>query len=97
MPVGLQVFNEDGTIRTDLAKRYSKMIGSVYTNQNGSLWVPEFSLGEPFFIVTPNSSMGAKGKRPVVTVSGNTLNWWYAYGGRQGFYSVGVTIDYGYY
>lgn len=97
MPIGMQVFNEDGSLRTDLAKRYSKLMGSIYTWQDGSLWVPEFSLGEPFFIVTPDSSMGDKGKRPVVVVSGNTLSWWYAYAPNQGFYNKGVTIDYGYY
>ncbi len=67
--------NPDGTVQLDLSKRVTKFLGSIITGSSGgSISVPGFLEGTPFYFTFPNQNAEAVGA-PAVTISGTTLSW----------------------
>lgn len=100
MPTGMQTYGPDGTIYTNLTWTLSQMQGSVVTNAvNGSTTLPALPAGKSrFYIVVSLVDMQVwKGKRPGVTVSGNTMSWSYSFSDWFGQFAANCRIYYGYY
>lgn len=83
MPAGIQTFDASGNLILDLTDRITRLIGSVVTGTvAGSIVVPEFSQGTPFFAVVDTGVLSGgwdytgSGTAPMVpTISGTTLSW----------------------
>jgi hypothetical protein len=53
MPAGLQTFDAQGNILIDTSTRVGTLLGTVATGKSdGSILVPAFSLGTPFWSIT---------------------------------------------
>lgn len=79
MPQGLQVRDENGNLQLDVTSRLGVLLGVLNTNKvNGSLSVPDFSKGTPFFFanITENIS-SITAIAPRVYVSNNIIYWVY--------------------
>jgi hypothetical protein len=85
----------------NMTGNYSQDLGSVVTGGvNGSAAIPSPPAGKTlFYVVLPLVDLQReKGKRPGVTISGNTLSWTYSYNTNGwGYFSANCRIFYGYY
>jgi len=81
-----------GNLLFDGGHRLGRIAGYVDVTANGSMHVPAFSQGEPFWIALPLSS-DATLRAPRVTASGTTLSWTYSVAGNYG--NVVTRIFYG--
>lgn len=101
MATGFLAYSENGELLVDMTTSISQMQGSFLTNSaNGSGTMAALPSGKSrFYIIVPVVSLNRdKGKRPGVTISGNTLSWSYSYNGNGwGFFSANCRIYYGYY
>lgn len=76
MPQGLQIWDAAGNIVLDTNYRTARRLGSVVTGtSNGSLYIPDFVQGQPFFISEPLLDNVAYFVLPNVVISGYTLSW----------------------
>ena len=92
MGQGLQVFAADGSLIMDTVDRLTRIVGSVYSGVGaGSVSVPAFSTGTPFYFVQREGDIGANINDAFkqITISGTTLSW--------DQYSKPATIVYGVY
>lgn len=97
---GMTLYSEEGAVILKMTDRVSKTVGQIRTRGvAGSVPVSYPEQGsEPFYMVVPVASLGANGKRPVVSISGGVLSWYYAYNtSRPGSYAADCIIYYGYY
>lgn len=101
MTAGLRVYNTSGVLTLDMTMSISQMQGSFVTGAaNGSGAMADLPAGKTrLYIVVPLVDLNReKGKRPAVTVSGNTMTWAYSYStSGWGFFSANCRIYYGYY
>lgn len=101
MATGLVINNDQGVNVVNMTTFISQEMGSVDTNGvNGTLTIPSPPAGRTlFFSVAPLVDLQIdKGKRPGVTIVGNTLSWVYSYNtSGWGFFSANCRISYGYY
>lgn len=100
MATGFLSFAMDGRPLVDMTVPISQMLGYVDTNAaNGSAVIPSAPAGRTLFYAISDLSPQDRylGKRPGVTLSGNTLSWAYSYAGGWGFYSMNCRIHYGYF
>ena len=75
MAQGLQVWDASGNLAIDTSGSLGTVAGSVaYGNTNGSVTIPEFSMGRPLWFVLPGAG-GSSVYQPNISVSGNTLSW----------------------
>jgi len=85
----------------DMTMKISQRQGYVDTGSvNGSAAIPALPPGkERFYIVVPLVDLQQeKGKKPGITISGNTLSWAYSYStSGWGYFSANCRIYYGYY
>lgn len=76
MPHGLKIWDELGNVVLDTSVRVGRIIGRVNSGTTaGSVSVPDFSQGTPWFIVQPITSASFTSEVPNVTISNNTLSW----------------------
>lgn len=100
MANGLEVYGADGRLLVNMTMSISQHQGDVVTNAaNGAVAMPALPAGKRRFyiIVTLVDSQQWKGKKPGVTVSGNTLSWQYQHSTWFGQFSANCRIYYGYY
>lgn len=101
MTTGLVINDVNGINLVNMTMFISQTTGSVDTNGvNGSITIPSPPAGRKlFFSVTPLVDLQVeKGKRPGVTLDGNTITWVYSYNTNGwGFFSANCRIRYGYY
>lgn len=102
MTTGLRTYNAAGQTLVDMTSNISQTMGSVVTGgaTSGSVSMPGLPRGKTrFYIVSVLVDLQReKGKRPGVTISGNTLSWLYSYPTNGwGFFSANCEIFYGYY
>jgi hypothetical protein len=91
MPAGLQVFDAAGNLEIDVTTRLTRILGSATVNSTGSVDVPEFAEGSPWYVVTVDPTTPYA--EPGITFSGTALSW--DYGGAT--FRATVTIIYGVY
>lgn len=98
---GLIIRDSDNNVMVDMTMNISQQQGYVNTGtSNGSVTIPSLPAGkERFYIVVPLVDLQReKGKKPGVTISGNTLSWSYSYStSGWGYFSASCRIYYGYY
>lgn len=98
---GLTIKDRDGNVLVDMTSSISQTEGSVLTNSaNGSVQIPLPPTGKTaFFIVVPLVDLQReKGKKPGVTLVGQTLSWAYSYNTNGwGYFSANCRIYYGYF
>lgn len=76
MPSGLQIFDAGGQVVLDTNTRVGTVIGALHTGvYNGSINVPGFALGQPFFTSMALDPGIHANLPPTVNVSGTTLSW----------------------
>lgn len=92
MPAGFRVRDAANVVRINIEDRLTKIIGYVEQapmatvgsggrfvappGANGSLVVPEFAQGAPFFFVVPAGQVSAyQFMPPTITITGTTLSW----------------------
>lgn len=102
MPAGLQTFDSQGRLMLNLTTRHCRFYGSFDItgrawNHSGTVSIPVFAEGNPFFLVVPHASLGRYGKLPVVRISGNGLFWHYLYTNYPQAYAANCTVHYGVY
>ncbi|TKW65153.1 MAG: hypothetical protein DI616_15615 [Paracoccus denitrificans] len=100
MATGLKTWAPDGTLLVDMTKTFSQEQGFVDTNNvNGSITMPPLPVGKTRFTfsVALSGDNAFFGKKPGITVSGDTLSWAYSYADGWGYYSLNCRIYYGYY
>lgn len=100
MPAGLQVFGSDGRSLVDMSSSISQHQGDIVTNgASGSISLPALPPGKQrFYIIVPLVDTQLwKGKKPGVTISGDTLSWQYLHSTWFGQFSANCRIYYGYY
>ncbi|MNM35028.1 hypothetical protein D3C81_456940 [compost metagenome] len=97
MAQGLQVFDTAGNTVLDTTARLGIVLGYVDTGTvDGSLAVPDFIRGTPFFFMTPLEAMAPSQLVPGVSVSGTSLVWAFI-GGASNSLKISVRIYYGIY
>lgn len=98
---GLVIKNSAGVVMLDMTMNISQHQGSVDTGSaNGSAAIPAVPAGKTrFYIVVPLVDLQReRGKKPGVTITGNTLSWAYSYATNGwGYFSANCRIYYGYY
>lgn len=101
MSTGFLAFAQDGSLITDMTVLISQMQGSVVTGgANGSTTLPPVPAGRKrlYMIVSLVDMNREKGKRPGVSISGDTMTWAYSYSTNNwGYFSANCRIYYGYY
>lgn len=101
MSTGLLAFAPDGSVITDMTVLISQTQGSVDTGgANGSATLPDLPAGRSrFYMIVPLGDLNReKGKKPGVSISGNSMSWAYSYNTNGwGYYSANCRIYYGYY
>jgi len=98
MPVGMEIYGPDGSTWLSMTTKFCRFFGYVVVSDNGSMSIPEFSQGTPFYVVSPiDSTSPDGGHKPVVTVSGITMSWAYLFAPQAGRYKVTCRIYYGVY
>ncbi len=98
---GLTIKDAAGRVLVDMTSKLSQMVGSVVTGGTaGVLTMPVPPAGKVmFYIVVPLVNLSReRGKRPGVTISGNTLSWSYSFStSGWGYFAANCRIYYGYY
>lgn len=98
---GLVIKDSSEKVLVDMTSKLSQMVGSVVTGGSaGSITMPAPPTGKVmYYIVVPLVNLQReKGKKPGVTISGNTLSWSYSYStSGWGYFSANCRIYYGYY
>lgn len=101
MSTGFIAFAENGSVITDMTILISQTQGSVVTGSvNGSAVLPPVPAGrQRFYMIVSLVDMNReKGKRPGVSVTGDTMAWAYSYSTNNwGYFSANCRIYYGYY
>lgn len=100
MANGLEIYGADGKLHVNMATSISQYQGEVVTNAvNGAVAMPDLPAGKQRFyiIVTLVDTQQWKGKKPGVTVTGNTLSWQYQHSMWFGQFSANCRIYFGYY
>lgn len=91
MPQGLQVWNADGSLQIDTNTNLGRFLGTVETGGvNGSLDVPGFAQGTPWFLVMLLGVASYNTFVPQVTIAGNTISWNYTSGNFNALIYFGV-------
>lgn len=87
MAAGLQVWDPGGVLRVDLQTRVTTILGAIYVASNGSLVVPEFAKGTPFWMLNRTQTGGTEiGPLTLnVSVSGTSLIWSMKYPGSESY------------
>lgn len=94
MAFGLKIWDELGNVVLDTNVRVGRIIGQVTSGTSaGSISVPDFAQGTPWFIVQPITSAGFTAEVPNVTISGNTLSWTFPLA--PNYTSISSIISYG--
>lgn len=99
MATGFKSFLVSGVVLVQMTQPISQMLGYVDTNAaNGSVIIPAAPAGKTLFFAVVELSQQDRylGKRPAVSLNGNTLTWQYSYQAGWGFYSLNCRIHYGY-
>lgn len=97
MTAGLQVFDGSGVLVVNIGDRLGRILGSVDVGtENGSVTVPGFSLGQPFYFLRAIGPQQGTFP-PTITVSGNTLYWSAPSGYNSAWDRTPGTIFYGVY
>lgn len=98
---GLIIRNPAGQVILDMTMRISQNMGSVDTNgANGSASLPSPPAGKTmYYVIVPLVDLQReKGKKPAVSLSGNTLSWAYSFNPNGwGYFAANCRIFYGYY
>ena len=98
---GLVIKDASGNVLVDMTSKISQMVGSVVTGgAAGSITMPVPPAGKVmYYIVVPLVNLQReKGKKPGVTIAGDTLSWSYSYStAGWGYFSANCRIYYGYY
>lgn len=76
MPQGLQIFNSAGQIIFNTEDRITRFIGNQLIAGNGSINVPDFASGLPFwYTYLLNGILQPLETYPQVNISGTTITW----------------------
>jgi len=98
---GLTISDSAGRTMVDMTMKISQNMGSVDTyGANGAIGIPAPPPGKVayFIVVSLVDLQREKGKKPGVTLSGNSLSWAYSYATNGwGYFSANCRIYYGYY
>lgn len=95
MPYALQVFDGQGQTVVDTGRRLGIILGVVDTGTaDGSINVPGFGRGTPFFFMSPLAELANLDLVPGAGTSGQTLTWQFV-GGTAKSRRVSVRIYYG--
>jgi hypothetical protein len=78
MPQGLEVFNGSGVRVLSVTDRITRFLGSTYVAGDGSLYVPDFSQGQPWYYLIPAEAWLQNKSYPLLGISGQTLSWTYS-------------------
>lgn len=71
-----------GQVTLSITDRITRGLGAVYTGtSNGSITVPEFSQGEPWYFCSAPIEIFNAQRGPRITRSGNVLSWDWDYPG----------------
>ena len=74
MPMGLQIFNADGSLQFDTSNRVLRLLTSLNSGTaNGSTTVSDLTQGNGVTIVGSTSESNAN--QPNVSISGTTVSW----------------------
>ncbi|MDR2092267.1 MAG: hypothetical protein LBP58_02970 [Azoarcus sp.] len=95
MAYGLRIWDANGNVTLDVTDRLARYIGSVYTGtSDGSIVVPGMG-GNIFYSISfSSSSMAQFYTLPVVSISGDVINWVFE---RRADGTIPATIFYGRY
>jgi hypothetical protein len=94
---GLLVNDEGGNPIVNVADRLGRIIGSVSVGTtNGSIVVPEFSMGIGFYFLRANGPQQGTFP-PTITIVGNVLSWSQPSGYNSAWDKTPGTIFYGIY
>lgn len=93
----LRIRNPGTTITLTPSSGVTRRLADVDTAKaNGSINVPEFAIGKPFWnLIVVGESTNGYGIPPTVTISGTTLSW--TWGSIVAGYRQPATITYGIY
>lgn len=99
---GLVIRDINNRVLVDMTSSISQTQGSVDTNSalNGSVGISPLPANKNrwFNIVPLQDLQLEKGKKPGVTISGNTLSWNYSFATNGwGYFAANCRIYYGYY
>lgn len=77
MPQGLEVFDGTGAGTFNTTERFGSILGSLNPmTASGSIPVPKFANGQPFFILTARTSWtNTVYTKPSVSITGNSITW----------------------
>lgn len=98
MAVGIRVRNPNtGRVVFELTDSLSTILGEASTGtQNGSLSVPEFSRGSPFFVKLPGNPSAYRVIMPRIVVRNGRIEWTFS-GDTSQTYRVSFSFLYGVY
>lgn len=97
MAFGIVIYDSSGQVMVNVADRLARILGSVNVGTtNGSINVPEFSLGIPFYFLRANGPQQGTFP-PTITFSGTTLSWSQPSGYNSGWDKTPGTLFYGIY
>ncbi|WP_445572074.1 hypothetical protein [Pseudomonas sp. E102] len=98
---GLTVKNAADAVMVDMTMKISQRQGYLDTGSvDGSAALPALPPGKTrFYIVVPLVDLQLeKGKKPGITITGNSMTWVYSYATNGwGYFSANCRIYYGYY
>lgn len=100
MASGLEVYDSAGRPLVDMTTVFSFHQGYFDTGAaNGSGAMPPLPEGKTrfYYIVSLQDTNQWRGKRPGVTITGNTINWVYQHSRWFGQFSANCRIFFGYY
>lgn len=89
MPQGLQVWDENGVLKSDTNTTFGRFLGTIIIpyptgNASGSVTHPGFAYGTPIWIMAGTTSSYVVS--PIIQVEGTTLTWSYNFDGIGGTY-----------
>lgn len=100
MAAGLEVYDPAGRLIVNMATVFSLHQGYLDTNAvNGAAAMPPMPAGKNrfYYIVSLQDTNKWRGKKPGVTISGDTISWVYQHSTWFGQFSANCRIFYGYY
>ncbi|RRV58030.1 MULTISPECIES: hypothetical protein [Pseudomonas] len=100
MASGLETYGSDGRLLVNMTMSISQHQGDVVTNAaGGAIALPAIPAGKRRFyiVVSLVDTQLWKGKKPGVTISGDTMSWQYQHSTWFGQFSANCRIYYGYY
>lgn len=86
---GFRVYDDSNNLVVDISDRLGRFIGSVVTTAAaGSITVPEFEQGTPFYACQSLYALGFNTSVQRITISDKTLSWTAGSGGSLVIYGV---------